>query len=54
MQIKMTITVREDCAEAGCRLPPTECDVCHIHDEPADEHGNCDTCLIEAKCKKEK
>lgn len=36
------ITIREDCKNAGCL--DSECDVCHLHDEPADEDGLCETC----------
>ena len=39
------VEVREDCAEAGCT--DVYCDVCHIHDMPADEEGYCDDCDCE-------
>ncbi len=34
--------VRSDCAANDCH--DEDCDVCHLHDMPADEHGHCEDC----------
>lgn len=36
--------VREDCLDNRCY--DDKCDVCHLHDLPADEDGNCEECLM--------
>jgi hypothetical protein len=36
--------VRQDCFDNDCH--DVRCDVCHLHDEPADEDGYCKSCKL--------
>lgn len=41
--------IREDCADNDCFQQ--DCDVCHVHDEPADpDTGLCESCLNKQSC----